>query len=111
MSKRIAVYGSYIAQVPVRQRYWKWIYHRTGPLAGQRWYKRRVWKTTSRMKQASGKGRYEFHGAGRSLYRAVIQAHHTVPKGYVEVSAERFLDDPSQYGYEGQWVDRDIESR
>ena len=91
MTKKIAVYGTYYAKVPVRQRYWKWIYHRTGPRAGQRWYKRRVWKTTRRLKIASRKGRYEFHGTGRDLYRAVIQAQHTVPKGYVDVSAERFL--------------------
>lgn len=126
MAKRIAIYGVYEAKVPVRQRYWKkirrrywkWVYHRKGPEAGQRWYKRRrwktarqrVWKTTKRMKKAVFKGRYEFHGTGRDLYRAIILAHRYMPKGYVDVSAVEFIEHPQEYGVEGHWIERKIES-
>jgi hypothetical protein len=108
--KKIAVYGTYQAKVPVHQRYWKWIYHRTGREAGQKWYKRRVWKKTKRLKKAVLKGRYEFHGRGRDLYQAVIKAHSIVPKGYVDVPAQRFLRNPEQFGYEGTWIEKDVES-
>ena len=110
LTKKIAMYGSYIAKVPVRQRYWKWIYHRKGPEAGQRWYKRRVWKKTKRMKKVVMSGRYEFYGKGRDLYRAIIQALTIVPKGYIIVSAEKFLSHPEKYGYEGKWIDREVVS-
>jgi len=95
LTKKIAVYGRYEAKVPVRQRYWKWIYHRTGPAAGQKWYQRRVWKKTKRMKKTvRSDARYEFHGKGRELYKAVILAHRFMPKGFIEVSAKRFLEHP-----------------
>jgi hypothetical protein len=110
MAKKIAVYGSYVAKVPVRQRYHKWIYRRKGAKAGQRWYKRRVWKTTSRMKKVVTSGRYEFYGKGRDLYKAIVISLNIVPKGFVDVSAERFLRDPMRYGYEGKWIDREVES-
>ena len=102
MSKKIAVYGSYEAKVPVKQRYWK---RRVDGIM------QRYWKTKhGSFKTVEGKGRYEFHGQGRELYRAVVQAHRTVPKGYVDVSAEQFLKEPEKYGVEGRWIDRDIES-
>ena len=110
MTKKIAIYGSYIAKVPVRQRYWKWICHRKGPEAGQRWYKRRVWKKTKRMKKVVMSGRYEFYGNGRDLYKAILKALRIVPKGFVIVSAEKFLSRPMIYGYEGKWIDREVES-
>ena len=47
MAKKIAVYGVYEEKVPVRQRYKKWVYPRKGPKAGQKWYKKRVWKNRS----------------------------------------------------------------
>ena len=108
--KKIAVYGSYEAKVPVRQRYHKWIYHRKGEKAGQRWYKRRVWKKTKRLKKATGKGRYEFHGKGKDLYKAIVKSHRFVPKGYIDVSAKKFLEHPERYGSFGSWVDKEIES-
>ena len=43
MPKTVAVYGTYKTKVPMKQRYWKWVYHRKGEKAGQKWYKRRVW--------------------------------------------------------------------
>jgi hypothetical protein len=111
MVKKIAVYGSYEAKVPVHQRYWKWIYHRTGAKAGQKWYKRRVWKKPKgRYKKAMLKGRYEFHGRGRDLYKAVILAHQYMPKGYIDVPAEKFLRSPETYGSEGEWIDFEVES-
>lgn len=110
MAKKIAVYGTYEAKIPVRQRYWKWIYHRKGSKAGQKWYKRRVWKKTTRMKKAVMSGRYEFHGRGRALYKAVVKAHRLMPKGFVDVSAEEYLKHPERYGSEGSWIDREVES-
>jgi hypothetical protein len=101
MVKSLAVYGSYVAMVPVRQRYW---IRRVDGI------KQRYWKTTTRRKRAIGKGRYEFWGTGRDLYRAVRKSYHVVPKGYIDVSAERFLRDPERYGYEGYWIDRRVES-
>jgi hypothetical protein len=101
MVKTIAVYDSFVAWVPVRQRYWK---RRVDGI------KQRYWKTTTRRKRVIGKGRYEFYGTGRDLYRAIVKSHRIVPKGYVDVSAERFLRDPERYGYDGYWIDRNVES-
>jgi len=108
--KKIAIYGAYMTYEPVRQRYWKWAYHRTGPKAGEKWYKKRVWKKTSRMKKVVGKGRYEFHGRGKDLFSAVVEAHHTMPRGYVDVPAEEFLKHPEEYGVEGYWIDKEVVS-
>jgi hypothetical protein len=102
MPKSIAVYGSYIYQAQVKQRYWK--KRKDG-------VKQRYWKTKRGVfKKAQGKGRYEFTGQGRDLYRAVITAHHYMPKGYIEVEARDFLDDPDEYGWPGAWIDREIDS-
>ena len=101
MTKKIAVYGSYLAKVPVRQRYWK---RRKDGI------KQRYWKKTTRMKKVVMSGRYEFHGKGRDLYRAIMKALTIVPKGYIIVSAEKFLSRPMKYGYEGKWIDREVES-
>ena len=111
MVKKIAVYGSYEARVPVRQRYWKWHYHRTGPKAGQKWYKKRVWKKPKgRFKKTKLKGRYEFHGKGKDLYKAIVKAHKIMPKDFIDVSAEKFLEHPERYGYEGEWIEREVVS-
>ena len=55
-------------------------------------------------------GRYEFYGKGRNLYKAILKALNIVPKGFVDVSAEKFLRDPMKYGYEGKWIDREVVS-
>jgi hypothetical protein len=57
------------------------------------------------------KGRYEFSDIGKDLQRAVFTANCIVPKGYVDVSAEKFLSNREKYGYEGVWIDREISSR
>ena len=101
MVKKIAVYGSYEAKLPAKQRFW--IRRKDG-------IRQRYWKLTRRKKRIESKGRYEFSGKGRDLYKAVIQAHHIMPKGFVDVSAEEFLKHPERYGFEGSWIDRDIES-
>ena len=111
MVKKIAVYGTYQAKVPVFQRFWKWIRHRKGPKTGQKWYKRRVWKKTKRMKKTvRSDARYEFQGRGRDLYKAVVLGHHFMPKGLVDVSAKRFLEHPEEYGFVGEWVEKEVES-
>jgi hypothetical protein len=42
--------------------------------------------------------------------KAKKKALHTVPHGFVDVSAEMFLVDPMKYGYEGMWIDREVVS-
>ena len=55
--------------------------------------------------------RYDFHGTGRDLYRAIILAHRIVPKRrFVRVSAREFLANPFRYGERGYWIDRKVES-
>jgi len=101
LTKKIAVYGTFEAKVPVRQRYWK---RRIDGV------KQRYWKKTTRMKSVEKRGRYEFHGKGRHLYKAVVKAHHIMPKGFIDVSAKEFLEHPERYGSEGSWIDREVES-
>lgn len=101
MTKRIAVYGSYEAWIPIYQRYWK---HRKD-CTMQRYRKR-----TKRLKKVERKGRYEFFGKGADLYRAVVLAHKYMPKGFVTVSAEEFVSHPERYGYEGEWIEKEVES-
>jgi hypothetical protein len=109
--KKVAMYGTNIIYEHVRQRYWKWIYHRKGPEAGTRWYKRRVWKTTKALRRVEGKGRYEFSGTGKELYRAIMTGHHYMPRGYVDVEAREFTEHPGDYGDEGYWIEKRIESK
>jgi hypothetical protein len=33
-----------------------------------------------------------------------------MPKGYVDVPAEKFVKDPDRYGVAGRWIDREVES-
>jgi hypothetical protein len=99
--KKIAIYGSYVAKVPVRQRYW--IKRADGVF-------QRYWKQTKRMRAADMSGRYEFWGKGKNLYQAVVNAHRYVPKRFVNVSAEKFVEHPEHYGYQGKWIERQIES-
>ena len=112
MPKTVAVYGSYKTKVPMKQRYWKWVYHRKGKKKGQRWYKRRFWiYPKGRTKTVIKKGRYEFIGEGKDLYKAIVKAHEYMPKDhYVVVSATDFLEDPEEYGVEGEWIDFEVES-
>lgn len=59
---------------------------------------------------ARAMGRYEFHGKGRDLYHAVILAQQYMPKGYVEVEARDFIEDPDEYGVLGRWILREVGS-
>ena len=109
--KGVSVYGAFEVNVPVSQRYWKWAYHRSGPLTGEKWYKKRVWKKTVRMKKViRTDGRYEFTGTGKDLYRAIIEARTRVPFDYIEVEAKEFLEHPELYGEEGEWVEWQVTS-
>jgi len=101
MVKKIAVYGSYKAKVPVWQRYWR---HRKD---GKR---QRYWKKTKRLRRGKASGRYEFYGKGKDLYKAVAKAHRFMPKDFVTVSAKKFVRHPERYGFEGEWVERKVES-
>ena len=99
MVKKIAVYGSYLAKVPVRQRYWK--KRKDG-------IKQRYWKKTKRLKIDKVSGRYEFYGEGKDLYKAIVKAHKFVPKGFVTVSADEFVKHPEEYGFEGEWIEKEV---
>lgn len=92
MTSKIAVYGTYETRVPVKQRYWK---RRSDGI------KQRYWKNTTRTRRAEMTGRYEFCGKRKNLYKAVVQAHRVMPRGYVDVPAEKFLKHPEKYGIEG----------
>jgi hypothetical protein len=102
LTKKIAIYGSYEAQVPVRQRFWK---KRSDGV------RQRYWKKTRRTKKEHIKGRYEFNGTGKELSQAVYESNSIVPKGYIDVSARKFLENPLNYGFEGIWLDREVSSR
>ena len=87
------------------------MYHRTGPLSGEKWYKKRVWKTTSSMKkQVNTDARFDFTGSGRDLMQAAAKARGWVPHGYVDVDAREFLDNPERYGESGEWVEWQVVS-
>jgi predicted cupin superfamily sugar epimerase len=101
MVKKIAVYGSYLVKIPVVQRYWK----RRKDGIWQRYRKK-----TRRLKTVTRSGRYEFYGKGKDLYKAVVKAHKFVPKGFVTVSARKFVEQPERYGLEGEWIEREVES-
>jgi hypothetical protein len=102
MAKKIAFYGKGEAKIHVKQRFWK---RRKDGI------KQRYWRKTKRIKsQVIDNVRFEFHGKGKDLYKAVVKAHHYIPKGFVHVSAEKFLENPEKYGYEGEWIEKEIES-
>jgi len=101
--KRLSVYGDYETTKWVIMKQRSWIQRRDG--VWQRyWYKTRVKVTVEES------GRYEFYGRGRDLYRAVRLAQHYMPKGYVEVEARDFIENPEEYGVPGEWIWREIES-
>ncbi len=100
MSKKIAVYGTYEVKVPVKQRFW--VKRKDG-------FRQRYWKKTKGTKKATKKGRYEFEGTGKDLYKAVAKAQSIMPKGFVDVPAEEFLKPPEDYWEEGSWVEKDVE--
>lgn len=102
MSKKIAIYGTSEAKVPVRQRYWK---RRADGI------RQRYWKKTTRTKKVEESVRYEFTGKGKDLYKAIVKAHKIVPKGFIDVSAKEFLKKPEKYGYEGEWIEKEVESK
>lgn len=99
MFKKISMYARMEVKVPVRQRYWK---KRSDGI------KQRYWKTTKRTKKAVlPEGRYELHGRGRDLRKAVPLAYRYVPKRrFVKVSAAKFLEEPDRYSQEGRWVEK-----
>jgi hypothetical protein len=101
MSKKIAIYGTYEVKVPVKKRVWK---RRNDGV------KQRYWKKTKQMKKTTKSGRYEFEGKGSDLFKAVQKAHEIMPEGFVNISAEEFLKHPEDFGTEGKWVEKDVES-
>jgi len=100
MVKKIAVYGSYETKIPVKQRYWKKRIDRI---------RQRYWKRTKKLKKTETSGRYEFYGKGKDLYKAVMKVHRFMPKGFVTVSAEKFVENPEKYGFEGEWIEKEIQ--
>jgi hypothetical protein len=33
-----------------------------------------------------------------------------MPKGFVDVPAEKFIHHPAEYGFEGEWIESEVES-
>ena len=87
--------------ITYKQRYWK--RRKDG-------VKQRYWRKVTRDQRTTKRGRYEFHGKGRDLYKARVMAHRLMPKGFVDVSADEFLRTPYEYGYEGEWIESTTES-
>jgi hypothetical protein len=111
--KSVALYGTFKKKIPIKQRYWKWVYHRTGSKAGQKWYKRRFWVyPKGRTKTIIMKGRFEFYGSGKELFQAIKMAvvYYVPKKKTVFVNAEDFVRYPLEYGDYGTWLDYDVES-
>ncbi len=71
--------------------------------------RQRYLKNTKQTKKVEKSRRYEFSGSGKDLYKAIVKAHDVVPRGFVRVSAEKFLKHPERYGTVGDWVDREVE--
>jgi hypothetical protein len=101
--KRLSVYGDYETT--------KWVITKQRTLIQRRdgiwqryWYKTKVKVTVEESR------RYEFYGKGKDLYEAVRLAHPYMPRGYVEVDARDFIEDPEEYGVPGEWVWREVES-
>lgn len=104
MVARIAVYGLYRVRVmaPVRQRFW----HRRKDGIRQRY-----WHKVMKPKWEVRKGRYEFSGRGKELYRAVKIAKHRPPRGYQNTSAREFIENPELFSEEGGvWIQSEVES-
>ena len=104
--KRISVYGRYRVKVKarVKQRFWK---RRIDGI------KQRYWKYANRTKWEVRKGRYEFTGSGRELFRAVkiAKGKNNPPRGFVEVSAGEYVENPGLYIEEdAEWLESDEES-
>lgn len=102
MVKKIAIYGSFVGKKPVCQRYWK---------VRSDGIKQRYWIKTKRYKKVvMSSGRYEFHGKGKDLLKAVTKALDVVPNGFVDVSAQKFLENPEKYGTRGFWIAKEVRS-
>jgi len=100
--KMVAVYGTYYGKAPVYQRYW--IRRKDG-------IKQRYWKRTKATRRVAITGRYEFHGKGRDLYKAVITAHYYVPiERFQIISAREFAMYPHKYGKAGNWIEKEVDS-
>lgn len=103
MVKRLAVYGDYETTKIRMMKQRVWTLRRDG-------IRQHYWKWTKVRVIVEDSGRYEFTGTGRDLQRAVILAQRYMPRGYVEVDARDFIEDPEEYGVLGEWVWREAES-
>lgn len=103
MVKRLSVYGDYETSKWVIRKQRSYIQRRDG--VWQRyWYKTKV----KVIVEASG--RYEFYGTGRDLAKAVRLAQQYMPRGYIEVDARDFIENPEKFGIKGEWTWREVES-
>jgi hypothetical protein len=114
-TKEIAVYGAYKREIPPhRESHWKTIHEYKRGKIQVKEHKRRVWYGSKkpRLSATPEKGRYEFHSNNnRALYRAMVNAHAYMPKGYVRVDAEDFNEHPENYGVKGEWINRKVSYR
>ena len=103
MVKRLSIYGDYETSKWVIQKQRSYIQRRDGV-----W--QRYWYKTKVKVVVEDKGRYGFYGRGRDLYQAVRLAQHYMPRGYVEVDARDFIENPEKFGVEGEWIWREVVS-
>ena len=103
MVKRLSVYGDYQTTKWVTTKQRIWIQRRDG-------IRQRYWYNTRVQVNVEESGRYEFYGTGKDLAKAVRLAEHYMPRGYVEVDARDFIENPEEYGVPGEWIWRERES-
>ena len=97
------MYGAYQTEKVVSRKEPIWIQRRDGIIQRyHKWIRIRV--------IIEEKGRYEFYGRGRDLYRAIRLATKHPPDGYVDVDARDFIENPQEYSVSGEWIWYEIES-
>ena len=96
--RRIAIYGVFVIKNPTRQ---VWVKGRDGRL-----HKRTIGFTIEK-----GRGRFEFYGNSRDLYKAIRLAHNFIPiKQFTIISAHDFVENPAKYAVRGRWIAKQITS-
>ena len=97
------MYGAFQVEKVIRDKQRVWILRRDGINQGyHKWTYIRV--------VIEERGRYEFYGRGRDLYRAIRLATKHPPNGYVDVDARDFIENPQEYSVSGEWIWYEIES-
>ena len=103
MGYSVAMYGTYQTEKVIRRKVPVYTWRRDGVI--QRYHKWTYIRVV-----AEERGRYEFSGKGRDLFRAIIIAMKHPPNGFVDVDASDFIANPREYSVSGEWIDYVIDS-